>query len=45
MLQLPVSCAGKERQKVFELVFRGAELISSVLPRRQIGLSQGGGRV
>lgn len=37
MLQSLVSCAVKEHWKVFELVFRGAALISPVLSRRQTG--------
>lgn len=46
MLQLLVSCAGKELQKVFELVIGGCELISSALSRRQMrALSKGGVRV
>lgn len=46
MLQLLVSCAGKELQKIFEWRLGDAELISSVLSRRQMrALNKGGVRV
>lgn len=43
LLQLLVSCAGKELQKVFELVFRGRRI--DFICRQMRALNKGGVRV